>query len=109
MSVTNIMLDVVPGWDGMGYEVYAKSVDEVVETLSKLGCEAEDAQGDLHTALIKLEAAQKDTERLDYLETLCEAYGFEDEHLGNRWVLDGPFCSARKCIDAASKAQGEAK
>ena len=63
----------------------------------------------LEGALTAKEEAQKDTERLDYLETQCEAYGFEDEHLGNRWVLDGPFCSARKCIDAAIKAQGDAK
>ena len=65
LSVTNIMLDVVPGWDGMGDEVYAKSVDEVVEALSKLGCEAEDAQGDLHTARVKLEAAQETIQQLN--------------------------------------------
>uniref|UniRef100_A0AAU6W3C7 Uncharacterized protein n=1 Tax=Pseudomonas phage Touem01 TaxID=3138548 RepID=A0AAU6W3C7_9VIRU len=33
LSVTNILMDVVPG-DGSGHEVYAKSVKEVVETLS---------------------------------------------------------------------------
>ena len=57
LSVTNIMLYVSPGWDGMGHEVYAKSVDEVVEVLSKLGCQAEDTQGDLYTARVKLNAA----------------------------------------------------
>lgn len=37
LSVENIMLSVVPGWDGMGEEVYAKSVKEVEETLSQMG------------------------------------------------------------------------
>lgn len=47
LSVTNIMLDVVPGWDGMGHEVFAKSVDDVENTLTKLDTALEDAQGDL--------------------------------------------------------------
>lgn len=36
LSVENIMLDVVPGFDGMGYEVYAKSVDDVRNAFSLL-------------------------------------------------------------------------
>ena len=35
-DVTRIMLRVVPGLDGMGHEVYAKSVDDVVELLNSL-------------------------------------------------------------------------
>lgn len=42
LSVTNIMLDVVPGWDGMGQEVYAKSVADVEAVLSKMGERLED-------------------------------------------------------------------
>ena len=45
LSVTNIMLEVVPGEDGMGQEVYAKSVNEVVIKLTKLGTALEDARG----------------------------------------------------------------
>ena len=41
----------------------------------------------------------KDRERLDSLDKLCEAYGFEI-HEGNRWVLDGPFRSVRDAIDS---------
>ena len=37
LSVTNIMLDVVPGEDGMGHEVFAKSVDDVTHKLSEMG------------------------------------------------------------------------
>ena len=43
LSVTNVMLDVVPG-DGSGFEVYAESVDDVVNKLSKIGGELEDWQ-----------------------------------------------------------------
>lgn len=40
LSVTNIMLDVVPG-DGDGHEVFAKSVDDVTEKLTKFCDEVE--------------------------------------------------------------------
>lgn len=36
LSVTNIMIDVVPGHDGMGEEVYAKSVGNVEGEMSRL-------------------------------------------------------------------------
>lgn len=44
LSVTNILMAVVPGLDGMGHEIYATSVAEVVEKLSDLGCRLEDYQ-----------------------------------------------------------------
>lgn len=37
LSVTSIMLDITPGEDGMGHEVYAKSVDDVVLKISAMG------------------------------------------------------------------------
>jgi len=43
LSVTNIMLDVVPG-DGDGHEVYAKSVADVEDALTKLYDESEELQ-----------------------------------------------------------------
>lgn len=43
LSVTSIMLDVVPGEDGMGKEVYAKSVAEVQLLISNLYLDAETA------------------------------------------------------------------
>lgn len=42
LSVTNIMVRVVPGHDGGGEEVYAKSVEEVQDLLSKLSLELDD-------------------------------------------------------------------
>ena len=44
LAVTSILLDVVPGSDGMGHEVYATSVEDVVEKLSDLGSRLEDYQ-----------------------------------------------------------------
>ena len=41
LSVTKIMLDVVPGEDGNGEEVYAESVEDVENKLSDLGSRLE--------------------------------------------------------------------
>ena len=50
LSVTHIMLDVVPGEDGMGEEVYAKSVLEVEEALGRMGERVEDLESELAKA-----------------------------------------------------------
>jgi len=42
LDVRNIMVDVVPGPDGMGHEVYATSVSDVVRLLTDLGEKAEE-------------------------------------------------------------------
>lgn len=60
LAVTNILLDVVPGEDGMGTEIYAKSIDDVTGLLTALGEKIES----LEAALAK---AQEDTQRLDWL------------------------------------------
>lgn len=44
LSVTNILLDVVPDINGMGYEVYAKSVEDVEDRMTQMGQELEDWQ-----------------------------------------------------------------
>jgi hypothetical protein len=44
LSVERVMLDVVPGLEGMGEEVYAKSVDDVEAKLGALGDQIEDLQ-----------------------------------------------------------------
>jgi hypothetical protein len=46
LSVTDILLEVVPG-DGDGLEVYAKSVGDVEKMLNDLSCSLEDAEIDL--------------------------------------------------------------
>jgi hypothetical protein len=45
LSVTNILMAVVPG-DGSGHEVYAKSVDEVVNAISLMDDKAEALEGE---------------------------------------------------------------
>ncbi len=47
-----------------------------------------------------LRQAADDCERLDALDKLCESYGFEDLHEGNRWCIEGPFCDIRHALDA---------
>ena len=37
LDVTKILLNVVPGYEGEGLEIYAKSVDDVVALLTKQG------------------------------------------------------------------------
>lgn len=56
---------------------------------------------------VEIESTKKDTERLNWLEGQREAYGFENYHEGNRWVLDGPFNTARQAIDAAMREEGD--
>ena len=48
-----------------------------------------------------------DAERLDWLQSQGEAYGFENYHEGNRWTIDGPFMFVRDAIDAAIAAGGK--
>lgn len=47
------------------------------------------------------DSLRADAERLDTLDRLGYAYGFEDMHEGNRWVIEGPFKSVRDAIDDA--------
>jgi len=58
LSVTNIMIDVVPG-DGSGYEVYAKSVGDVEKLLGEMSLE-----------LDALKFNNYDKELLDYVDRL---------------------------------------
>lgn len=69
-------------------------------------------QADAHTAYAAMIAAAplppvverkdgEDSARLDWLDQQGYAYGFEDMHEGNRWMIDGPFANLRKAIDAA--------
>lgn len=52
----------------------------------------------------QVQALSLDAKRLDWLEAQGVAYGFQDMHEGNRWVVEGPFATARKAIDAAIAA-----
>ncbi|HGO9515751.1 hypothetical protein [Pseudomonas aeruginosa] len=52
----------------------------------------------------RLIAAEADVERLNKLDALCEAYGFEGIHEGNRWMIDGPYRDIRAAIDCIKPA-----
>lgn len=47
-----------------------------------------------------IEGLAKDAGRLDLLDSLCESYGFQDVHEGNRWVIDGPYRDIRAAADS---------
>jgi len=53
-DVRTILLDVTPGFDGMGHEVYARSVEDVEDALSKQGERIEELEMELH----RIKAAQ---------------------------------------------------
>jgi hypothetical protein len=65
LSVTNILLAVVPG-DGEGHEVYAKSVDDVVSHLTKLDERLEAAE----SRIAELEAGQPATAQLEMADVV---------------------------------------
>ncbi|EOZ3002133.1 hypothetical protein ACQQ4Q_005926 [Pseudomonas aeruginosa] len=54
--------------------------------------------------IARLRAAEADVERLNKLDALCEAYGFEGIHEGNRWMIDGPYRDIRAAIDCIKPA-----
>lgn len=55
------------------------------------------------TMQAKIAALEADAARLDFLDSIGEAYGFEDTLEGYRWMVDGPFNSVRASIDDAMK------
>ncbi|HHM5667217.1 hypothetical protein [Pseudomonas aeruginosa] len=60
--------------------------------------------GELRGLIARLRAAEADVERLNKLDALCEAYGFEGIHEGNRWMIDGPYRDIRAAIDGIKPA-----
>lgn len=85
LSVTNIMIGISPGEDGMGEEVYAKSIEDVEKLIGRLGDKADDY--DLYVPIMKrsiteLEAtiAQQAEQIRVAREAICnvEQKAFED-------------------------------
>lgn len=52
-----------------------------------------------HAAEARVRELERDAARLDYLDSCSESYGFENEHLGNRWMIEGAYANIRKAID----------
>lgn len=70
-DVRTILLDVVPGEDGMGHEIYAKSCDEVVEMLSD--------QADFIEAL-------EQRRRAEFMPNASKCHGIDFELVNNTLI-----------------------
>lgn len=107
LSVTNIMVDVVPG-DGSGFEVYAKSVNEVVNLLSELGEKAEDLESiraQLTATRTALAAAEADNERLS--KALCRVARWHGEFPDTGRYWDEPKNAEPMSYSACFGSNGE--
>lgn len=72
------------------------------DVLLALLSERAEMQQQLRAAMISVDSCElfrRDAERLDKLDKICEAYGFEGVHEGNRWMIEGPFRDIRAAID----------
>ena len=85
LSVTKIMLGIVPGADGMGHEVYAKSVQDVVNELGQMDDRIELLRAQLAEAHALLRVLKNDCEK-------------DPMYVGPSWI---------KRIDAALSASAE--
>lgn len=77
-------------------------VEEIAfrDTATRVTVKASELRG----LIARLRAAEADVERLNKLDALCEAYGFEGIHEGNRWMIDGPYRDIRAAIDGIKPA-----
>ena len=92
LSVRKILIEVVPGSDGMGLEVYAESLDQVVSLLTELSDRAENAE-----ARIKSMGEQKPCAAIGW----CYLYGATCE-----CGVDGP-CERTVNVYLAAGAKHE--
>lgn len=53
---------------------------------------------------VRLDAAERDKARLDWLETQAVPYGFQDIHEGNGWEVFGAYATVREAIDSERAA-----
>jgi len=86
--------------DLLGLDVRNKDYRDYGQSINDLKEQIDGLTGSLHALYAERDALKADAERLDRLDLECEAYGFEDTHEGNRWVIDGPFRTVRDAIDA---------
>jgi hypothetical protein len=90
LSVTNILIEITPGIDGCGEEIYAKSVKDVEDEMTRLGVESEDAKGELNTLRSSLAVAR---------EALLENASYREGELSSS--MDEPYAAevAREALD----------
>lgn len=88
---------------------YCPMANEPCQSMCNEPCSAhrlkvEKDEGELHRLQAENEALRKDAERLNSLESLGYAYGFQDLHEGNCWSIEGPYASVREALDAQIEA-----
>jgi len=92
LSVTKVMIDVVPGSDGMGHEVYAKSVDELCEHMGKIYEELGDWQLGIRRHSSDTHQAQSETHTFQQrvkpwlVECFGEAMAFDRQGRSHRFL-----------------------
>jgi len=120
LSVEKILIDVVPG-DGEGLEVFAKSVKDVEQSISKLIAESEtwelkhrDAEAENERLREEVERLKADAERYRWIRSRLRTsdsdsfgiyIGVDSERFLNRWALSEEEADA--AIDAARTAKPE--
>lgn len=91
LSVTNILMNIVPGEDGMGEEVYAKSISEVQLLIHNLCSETEILEEKLAAAEQRYtDSAAKLTRALDLLRGVHtgDLFGPEDWETVHAFLTD---------------------
>lgn len=115
LSVTNILLDVVPGHDGMGREVFAKSVAEVCEKLGDFAMQSEDIQQSLTDTERRLHevadyCATVEQRNADLEKLIAEAHAWVDHNnFGgtDAYDLRDRLAAAIKTAGAANKESAQ--
>lgn len=115
LSVTNILLDVVPGHDGMGHEVFAKSVAEVCEKLGDFAMQSEDIQQSLTDTERRLHevadyCATVEQRNADLEKLIAEAHAWVDHNnFGgtDAYDLRDRLAAAIKTAGAANKESAQ--
>jgi hypothetical protein len=74
-SVCRILLDVVPGPDGMGQEIYATCVEDVVKKLTQLSTEVDELEIRLASKSSSTANAPDETQEQEEFEAAVVAYG----------------------------------
>lgn len=90
-DMVNLLRDVI------GIDIRMKDGGSYGESVSELKEQVDGLVNTIHT----LEEFRKDADRLEWLDGQVEAYGFQGIHEGNRWIVEGPFSSIHRAIDAA--------
>lgn len=93
LSVTQVMIDIVPGYEGSGLEIYAKSVADVERLIGDLGEKAEDFV--LMTKPLQKQLAAEQAKNVGLREAL-------ENHPGNYKLSKDECAKINALLDAPS-------